>query len=81
MGSTGKKRTTMAKLNRESRLREKRADKQARKAARKSMAASDSTHVASPSDEPGDGSDGLDPDPSAGIDQPAVPAGSGRYDQ
>lgn len=35
MASSGKKRTTMAKLNRESRLREKRAEKQTRKAARK----------------------------------------------
>jgi hypothetical protein len=41
MGSSGKKRTTMAKLNRESRLREKRAEKAARKNARKLMAASD----------------------------------------
>jgi len=40
MGSSGKKRTTMAKLNRETRLRDKRADKEARKTARK-MAASD----------------------------------------
>jgi hypothetical protein len=35
MGSSGKKRTTMAKLTRESRLRERRLDKQARKDARK----------------------------------------------
>jgi hypothetical protein len=35
VGSSGKKRTTMAKLNRENKLRLKRADKQARKAARK----------------------------------------------
>jgi hypothetical protein len=35
MAGRGKKRTTMAKLNRESRLREKRADKEARKEARK----------------------------------------------
>jgi hypothetical protein len=39
MASNGKKRTTMAKLNRESKLREKRADKQARKDARKRAAA------------------------------------------
>ena len=38
MGSSGKKRTTMAKLNRESKLRDKRADKEARKTARKSGA-------------------------------------------
>jgi hypothetical protein len=35
MGSSGKKRTTMGKLNRESKLRDKRADKEARKTARK----------------------------------------------
>lgn len=35
MASGGKKKTTMAKLNRESKLRERRLDKQARKDARK----------------------------------------------
>jgi len=35
MGASGKKRTTMAKLNREHKLRERRMDKQARKDARK----------------------------------------------
>jgi hypothetical protein len=39
MASSGKKKTTMAKLTRESRLRERRADKQARKDARKRAAA------------------------------------------
>jgi hypothetical protein len=39
MGSSGKKRTTMAKLNREHKLRERRRDKQARKDARKQAAA------------------------------------------
>jgi hypothetical protein len=39
MGSSGKKRTTMAKLNRESKLRDKRIEKQARKDARKQAAA------------------------------------------
>jgi hypothetical protein len=39
MASGGKKKTTMAKLNRESKLRERRIDKQARKDARKSAAA------------------------------------------
>ena len=39
MASSGKKKTTMAKLNRESRLRERRMDKQARKDARKHAAA------------------------------------------
>ena len=41
MGSNTKKRTTMAKLNREQKLREKRADKAARKEARKMRAAED----------------------------------------
>ena len=39
MASTGKKKTTMAKLVRESRLRERRLEKQARKDARKQAAA------------------------------------------
>jgi hypothetical protein len=47
MASSGKKKTTMAKLTRESRLRERRVDKQARKDARKHAPA------AQP-DEPGD---------------------------
>jgi hypothetical protein len=42
MGSNSKKRTTMAKLNRETRLRERRFEKQARKAARK-LASADQT--------------------------------------
>ena len=41
MGSGGKKRTTFAKLNRESKLRDKRADKEARKVARKLNAAAE----------------------------------------
>ena len=35
MASSGKRKTTMAKLTRESKLRDKRAQKEARKAARK----------------------------------------------
>ncbi len=38
MSSPGKKRTTMAKLNREARLRERRFEKQARKDARRDAA-------------------------------------------
>ena len=41
MASSGKKKTTMAKLTRESRLRERRLDKQARKDARKLAPAPD----------------------------------------
>ena len=39
MGSSGKSRTTWTKLNRESKLRERRVEKQARKDARKQAAA------------------------------------------
>ena len=39
MASTGKKKTTMAKLNRESKLRERRQEKEARKRSRKLAAA------------------------------------------
>ena len=39
MASSGKKKTTMAKLNRERKLRERRIDKQAKKDARKYAAA------------------------------------------
>ena len=39
MASNGKRKTTMAKLNRESRLRERRLDKQAKKDARKQATA------------------------------------------
>jgi hypothetical protein len=39
MASSGKKKTTMAKLTRESRLRERRLEKQAKKAARKQASA------------------------------------------
>jgi len=38
MGSRGKKRTTMAKLNRETRLMERRIEKEAKKAARRQEA-------------------------------------------
>jgi hypothetical protein len=41
MASSGKKKTTMAKLTRESRLRERRLDKQAKKDARKQASAQD----------------------------------------
>ncbi len=57
MASRGKKKTTMAKLSRESRLRERRLDKQARKDARRRAAAE-------PQLEPGPEAlaDGTDPD-------------------
>jgi hypothetical protein len=53
VGSSGKKRTTMAKLNREVRLRDKRVEKQARKAARKLSAERDAVEAGSGPDEPG----------------------------
>lgn len=49
MASSGKKRTTMAKLNRETRLRSKRAEKAARRAARK-LTASDIAEAATDRD-------------------------------
>jgi hypothetical protein len=49
MASTGKKKTTMAKLARESRLRERRAEKEARKQARKYAAANPPSQPSEPS--------------------------------
>ena len=49
MASSGKKKTTISKLARESRLRERRLDKQARKEARKRAA---DTRRPQPSDTP-----------------------------
>jgi hypothetical protein len=45
MAPRGKKKTTMAKLNREAKLRERRLDKQARKDARKQMVADQPTEA------------------------------------
>lgn len=50
MASSGKKKTTFAKLARERRLQERRIDKQAKKAARKREAAE--LQAARPSDTP-----------------------------
>lgn len=46
MGSNGKKKTTMAKLSRESHLRERRIEKQMRKDARKLAAADEKARTA-----------------------------------
>ena len=54
MSSRGKKKTTMAKLNREARLRERRSEKQARKEARRDAAA-DPSHRDAPAAEGYDG--------------------------
>jgi hypothetical protein len=66
MASSGKKKTTMAKLMRESRLRERRLDKQAKKDARKHPPAQDPDR---PDDTPNatNGESG-----ESGVGQPAV---------
>ena len=48
MASKGKKKTTMAKLNRERALREKREEKQVKKELRKRAAADEDTSVVLP---------------------------------
>jgi hypothetical protein len=48
MGSNAKKKTTMAKLNRETRLRERRMLKQAKKDARKQAAAREQLNPSDP---------------------------------
>jgi hypothetical protein len=55
MSSRGKKKTTMAKLNRESRLRERKQDKQARKDARRRAALNGESQPLDPehTDDPG----------------------------
>ena len=57
MASSGKRKTTMAKLNRERRLLERRLEKKAKKDARKRAAAQDSSG-------PGDASPGEDLNPA-----------------
>ena len=64
MGSSNR-RTTMAKLNRETRLRERRAEKEARKAARKLTAASEAER-----DPALDAEDAPDPDGDPGDARP-----------
>ncbi len=59
MASSSKKKTTMAKLMRESKLRERRLDKQARKDARKRLAS--------------DGADGLGESPDVTGDESSEP--------
>jgi hypothetical protein len=65
MGSTGKRKTTMAKLNRERGLADRRMAKEARKAARKQAAESG---------EPGTGLSDLPPEhlPQAGEQSPEL---------
>jgi hypothetical protein len=63
MASSGKQKTTMAKLNRERKLRERRIDKQAKKDARKQASA----------DQPDQSGDPL----TSGDDQ-SIPSGTGQ---
>ncbi|HEV3034125.1 MAG TPA: hypothetical protein VGX72_04980 [Solirubrobacteraceae bacterium] len=66
MASSGKKKTTMAKLTRESKLRERRMDKQAKKDARKYAAAN-------PTDEPDDALDTTSGESAeSDVEQPAL---------
>jgi hypothetical protein len=81
MASSGKKKTTMAKLQRESRLRERRMEKDARKRARKDAAAHppvDSPPLGEDATEAGAPGDTADTDrPTAAIaHQDASPPGS-----
>jgi hypothetical protein len=52
MASRSKKKTTMAKLNREAKIRERRLDKQIRKDERKAAAASEAEAAGAPSGAP-----------------------------
>jgi hypothetical protein len=63
MASSSKKRTTMAKLNRESKLREKRQDKLMRKEARKRAALEPAEPISEATDfeEPADEADAPSP--------------------
>jgi hypothetical protein len=60
MASSNKRKTTMAKLNRERRRLEKRQEKQARKVARKLAAAEEKARNALPGDDPLPGNDPVD---------------------
>ena len=51
MASGGKKKTTMAKLNREAKLRERRVEKQARKEARRLTAAGEREPTEAPTED------------------------------
>lgn len=52
MSSRGKKKTTMAKLTREARLRDRRVEKQQRKEARRDAAATEPQRDAPPTEQP-----------------------------
>jgi hypothetical protein len=71
MSSRGKKKTTMTKLNREARLRERRAEKVARKEARRDAAATTAQRGVSGAE--GDDSPQWDVSPVGGDDSPQPP--------
>jgi len=77
MASSSKKKTTMGKLTRESRLRERRLDKQARKDARRHAAANPSEELgdslAAATDEPTERAAGQ-PEPGGTATSPKAPA-------
>jgi hypothetical protein len=75
MASSGKKKTTMAKLMRESKQRERRQDKQARKEARKQSSGEPADWLGEPLD-PTDGETPVEPD-QASIIETAVQAPTG----
>ncbi len=81
MASSGKKKTTMAKLQREGRLRERRLDKQARKVARKYAAANpvDPLDEASAEDAQAlDGEEGIAADGAEGTAADGAPRAEDR---
>ena len=65
MSSRGKKKTTMAKLTRESRLRERRAEKEVKKQARRDAAAVEASHpgTTEPIEDPWVGSEPVGTEP------------------
>jgi hypothetical protein len=73
MASNGKKKTTMAKLNRETKLRERRLDKQAKKDARKRAAADGPAHIAALVGDAPDGDENLS---AGGADEESRERGS-----
>ena len=73
MASNGKKKTTMAKLTRETKLRERRLDKQAKKDARKRAAADPSAHATALA---GDGHDDGEQVPVEGSEEESRERGS-----
>ena len=83
MGSSGKRKTTMAKLNRERKLQERRRDKAARKDARRSSP--DPSHWGAALTAELEDAEGVEDQPDAPEgaeeqDQPAAPEGVGTHE-